>query len=54
MHNPLLQEVLAENGRKLVHEDLCQLQGLSHCGAVLLGQQAGNEARDWQVCQLLA
>ena len=53
MHDTLLEEVLAEDGRQLVHEDLCQLQGLSRCGAVLVGQQAGNEAGDGQVSQLL-
>ena len=54
MHHPLFQEVLAEDGRQLVHEDLCQLQGLGHDGIVLLGQQASNEAGDGQICQLLA
>lgn len=52
MHHALLEEVLAENARQLVHEDLRQLQGLGHGGSVFLRQQASNEAGDGQVSQL--
>lgn len=54
MHHTFLHKVLAEDGRQLVHEDLCQLQGLGHNGVVFLRQQASNEAGDGQICQLLA
>lgn len=53
MHHALLQEVLAEDGRQLVHQNLCQLQSLGHGGSVLLGEQTGDETGDGQVSQLL-
>ena len=53
MHHTLLQEVLAEDGRQLVHQDLRQLQSLGHSGGVLLGEQTSDETGDREVGQLL-
>ena len=54
MHHSLLQEVLAEDVRQLMHQDFSQLQGFGHDAAVLLGEQASNEAGNGQVSQCIA